>query len=293
MPPTVASTSRTFGAPKAKIEHVGGAGDEIVGAAHHVGHQHRLDVGLGQAGGREHGARDDVDRAHGGIADRHALALEVGDRCCMPLSLRTKNGVRSAWIAPIRRRSVDSRSSRPSCTSMHVGDADLGLAAADHGDDHGVAGGRLHQHVDAALFLQHLGDGGRGGVVERARRHRGEAVGLRRGRCRRAAPARRSAPHDPAQQSSRNDDMFVSSLVPRSLHSAGGKARRWAAPTASRRPGTQAVGAVGHDRQRSATSTSSVPTDRPSHSRRREITKDSSKNHSPPCRCSTSLVASR
>jgi hypothetical protein len=66
-----------------------------------------------------------------------------------------------------------------------VGDADLGLAAVDHGDNHLVAGGGLHQHVHAGLFLQHLGHRRGGGVIERARRQGGEAVGLRlRRRCR-------------------------------------------------------------------------------------------------------------
>ena len=59
-------------------EHVGVSGDELVGAAHHVGNEHRPDVGLGQACAREHGAHGLVDVAHGGVAHRHALALEIG-----------------------------------------------------------------------------------------------------------------------------------------------------------------------------------------------------------------------
>jgi hypothetical protein len=45
-------------------------------------------------------------------------------------------------------------------TVMHlhrVGDADLGLAAGDHGDDHLVSGGRLHEHVQTGFFFEHLG----------------------------------------------------------------------------------------------------------------------------------------
>ena len=102
----------------------------------------------------------------------------------MPESLRTKNGVRSACAAAMMRMSFSPPSS--AVLRFHdVGDADLDLAAADHRDDDVVAGGRLHQHVHAALLLQHLGDRGRGGVVERAGRQRGEAVGLRRARPRR------------------------------------------------------------------------------------------------------------
>ena len=93
-------------------------------------------------------------------------------------SLRTKNGVRSACAATMMRRSFCA--AVEAVLRFHdVGDADLGLAAPDHRNDHVVAGGGLHQHVHAALFLEHLGDGGRGGVVERAGRQRGEAVGLR------------------------------------------------------------------------------------------------------------------
>ena len=42
-----------------------------------------------------------------------------------------------------------------------VGDADLDLAAAHHGNDDVVAGRGLDQHVHAGLLLQHLGDRGR------------------------------------------------------------------------------------------------------------------------------------
>ena len=60
-----------------------------------------------------------------------------------------------------------------------VGDAHLGLGAADHGDQRGLAGRGLHEHVEPALFLQHLGDGRARRVVEGARLHGGDAVGLR------------------------------------------------------------------------------------------------------------------
>ena len=96
----------------------------------------------------------------------------------MSRSLRTKNGVRSACAVTMIRRSL--LLTVETVLRFHdVADADLGFAAPDHRNDHIVAGGGLHQHIDAALVLEHLGDGGRRGVVERAGRQRGEAVGLR------------------------------------------------------------------------------------------------------------------
>src|SRR5205085_12213673 len=60
-----------------------------------------------------------------------------------------------------------------------VGDAHERLAAVHHRDNHVVPRGGLHQHVDAALLLQHLRDRRGGGVVEAAGRQRGEADRLR------------------------------------------------------------------------------------------------------------------
>ena len=46
-----------------------------------------------------------------------------------------------------------------------VGHAEIGFAAADQRDQHRFAGGRLHQDIQAALLLQHLGDGRGDGVA--------------------------------------------------------------------------------------------------------------------------------
>ena len=164
----------------------------------------------------------------------------------MPESLRTKNGVRSAWTAVMMRMSLNCAVER--VLRLHdVGDADLDLAAADHRIDHLVAGGRLHQHVDAALLLEHLGDRGRGGVIERAGRQRGEAVGLRGGE---AAVTGNASKGRGKRRSCRANDMGMSLLPPegarpglfwldvvvgevcparRSLHSAKGIGEPWRA----------------------------------------------------------------
>ena len=101
----------------------------------------------------------------------------------MSLSLRTKNGdaqrVDRADQAQIGLLAGAGAALGDVDHLGDVGDAHLGLGAADHRDQRGLAGGRLHQHVDAGLFLEHLGDGRPGRVVERARLHRGDAVGLR------------------------------------------------------------------------------------------------------------------
>ena len=83
-----------------------------------------------------------------------------------------------------------------------VGDADLDLSLVDHGDDHVVAGGRLHQYVESGFLLEHFGDGSGGGVVERPRLQRGEAVGLRRSHVRGQHACKRRATQ--AQQGAEN-----------------------------------------------------------------------------------------
>ena len=97
------------------------------------------------------------------------------------------------------RRSLNAL--RHAVVHLHgIGDAELGLAAADHGNDHLVARGRLHQHVEGGPLLEHLGDRRRGGVVERRGLQRGEAVGLRRrrGRSERQRRAGRDGDRRPA-----------------------------------------------------------------------------------------------
>src|ERR1700674_3847022 len=88
------------------------------------------------------------------------------------LSLRTKNGVRSGCSAPIM-RSLSCLPARATPVGLHrfgdVGDAEVDLAAVHERQQHRLAGGRLHQHIHAALFLEHAGDGRARGVVERAR----------------------------------------------------------------------------------------------------------------------------
>ncbi len=111
-----------------------------------------------------------------------------------PLSLRTKNPTRRACRGHDDAQILEAALGHAVVHLHGVGDAELGLAAADHGNDHLVARGRLHQHVEGGLLLEHLGDRRRGGVVERRGLQRGEAVGLRR--CRGCSERQRRAGRD-------------------------------------------------------------------------------------------------
>ncbi len=133
-------------------------------------------------GGCQDGAHRRLERAHGGKSIRHALALEVRDRPDAAVLAHEE-----ADAQRVRRRDDAQvlEALRQAVVHLHrVGDADLGLAAGHHRHDHLVAGGRLHQHIEAGFFLEHLGDRRCRGVVERGGLQRGEAVGLRRDRLR-------------------------------------------------------------------------------------------------------------
>ena len=106
----------------------------------------------------------------------------------MVVSLRTKNAVGSGWSTPINRRSGSRLFSVATDTSRALARPNSASPRADQRNDHGFAGGRLHQHVHAALFLDDLGDRGAGRVVQRAGLHGREAMvwaaaGLVRVRC--------------------------------------------------------------------------------------------------------------
>ena len=75
----------------------------------------------------------------------------------MPKSLRTKNGVRSAWAAVMMRRSFCAPIE--SISDFHdVRNAEVGLGPADHGNNDLVACGRLHEHIEPGFFLEHFCD---------------------------------------------------------------------------------------------------------------------------------------
>ena len=140
------------------------------------------------------------------------------------VSLRTKNAVGSGWSAPISRRSGSRLFSVATDDFERVGDAELGLAAADQRNDDSFAGGGLHQHVQAGLFLEHLGDGGAGGVIERAGLHGGEThrSGPRPG----CARQRDSATPSAGKRTAIATDHDATCCCPpwrRSLHSAGAR----------------------------------------------------------------------
>ena len=131
---------------------------------------------------RQDGAHGRFERTHGGKSVRHPLALEVRDRPDAAVLAHEESDAQR-----VRRRDDAQllEAFRQAVMHLHrVGDADLGLAAVDHGDDHLVSGGRLHEHVQGGLFLEHLRHRRGGGVVERAGLQRGEAVGLRPGTAR-------------------------------------------------------------------------------------------------------------
>ena len=67
----------------------------------------------------------------------------------MPLSLRTQKAPRSECSEPIRR--MFGLLVFGGLDLENIGDAELGLAAADQRDQHGFAGGRLHHDVQAGL----------------------------------------------------------------------------------------------------------------------------------------------
>jgi hypothetical protein len=240
-----------LGPPEGEEEHVGIAGHEVVGAAHDIGHQHRPHISLRQAGAGEHGTRDLIDLAHCGIAHGHALALEIRDlehSGVLANEERRAQSLGSPDQAQVLEPAVE-----PVLRLHDVDQAYFGLAARDQWNDDVTAGSRLHQDVEAGLLLHRLGNGRRDDVAQRARRQRGEAVGLRgsgRGRERQCGKPKGK----PGQPTDRYGHGFCSSRL-RSLHSAGGNSMR--GPIASERL-----------ERRSETAAAAFPP----HSRRREIT---------------------
>src|SRR3982751_5557363 len=67
----LASTSRTFGPPKAK---------KNMSLAPEVRHSPRLAIAFGETRRGEHGARQEINGAHRRVAELDPLALHVGDR---------------------------------------------------------------------------------------------------------------------------------------------------------------------------------------------------------------------
>ena len=102
----------------------------------------------------------------------------------MVVSLRTKNAVGSGWSTPISRSSGSRLFSVATDTSRALARPNSASPRRDQRNNHGFAGGRLHQRVEAGLFLGDLGDGGSGGVVERPGLHgrKAERLGVWPGR---------------------------------------------------------------------------------------------------------------
>ena len=143
-----------------------------------------------------------VERAHRGIAGRHALALEVGHVDDAAVLAGEEAGAQHIDRADDAQVVLQLAGLDALDHLQHVGHAEVDLAARHHRDQHRLAGGRLHQRVHAALFLQRLGDRRRDGVVKRAGLHGGKPVGLRRGGL--AAESRPSQARPRAEQSTPN-----------------------------------------------------------------------------------------
>ena len=177
MPPTSGVDLPHLRRAEGEVKRVSRAGDKVVGAADHVGHENGLDVLLAEIGRRQHRADGRLQRTHRGKSVRDALALEVRNRADVavlayeePDAQRVRCGDDAQVFEALRQTVVH----------LHrVGDADLGLAAGDHGDDHLVSGGRLHEHVEPRLLFEHLGHRRCRRVIEGAGLQRGEAIGLR------------------------------------------------------------------------------------------------------------------
>ena len=123
-----------------------------------------------------------VDRPHGGEAQGHPFALEVGDRLHW-LVLAHPEGdaqaVDGADQSEVRLLAGRARAFGRIDYFEDVGDAELGLATPDQRNKNGFAGGGLNENVYSGFLLQHLGDRRARRVVERAGLHGGDAECLR------------------------------------------------------------------------------------------------------------------
>ena len=170
-------------------EEVGAAFLEGVDVGNDVGDAHALHIVERDVARRQRRIGHRGQDLLVGEADRPARALEVGQRLILAVILhedgvaqRVEDGDRAKVL--LRAAMEILGAGHRQVGLVDIGDAERHFAGIDDRQELAGAAERLHGEFEAGLFVQHLADGGRGRVVDRAGRRRGDGNRLlrRRGR---------------------------------------------------------------------------------------------------------------